>query len=116
MRLASINVPPQRSVSQSRLEPVGDNDPGEFQDGRAQASLKRADKHRAAFRHLDKDNSGFMDLQEFRFHTRFVSAKSTWTEANENLKWMDEDGDGRVSLDEYAPLAPDPEARARESA
>jgi len=58
------------------------------------------DKASAAFKAIDKDNSGYVDREEFLQFTKNLPAH----QQEKLLKKIDKDGDGKISLKEFRQL------------
>ena len=59
---------------------------------------------KAAFRQFDKDKSGFITAREFQEVLNKMGRKSTFEEVNNMIKSIDRDGDGKISIEDFAQL------------
>jgi Ca2+-binding EF-hand superfamily protein len=62
--------------------------------------LRSERQARDAFRKIDKDNSGTLDVQEFRLALRLLRLHVSARQATAIMLHLDSDGDGSISLDE----------------
>ena len=96
------------------LEKVG----RETKGSAVRADTVKGDQASLAFRAIDKDNSGFVDREEFlqftRYHRLLRLARPPWelhissnlpaAKQEKLLKKIDKDGDGKISLAEFRHL------------
>mmetsp|Transcript_55043 Transcript_55043/g.175081 ORF Transcript_55043/g.175081 Transcript_55043/m.175081 type:complete len:623 (+) Transcript_55043:110-1978(+) len=65
------------------------------------AELPRDTKMEMAFRHLDRDGSGYLDVNELMAMVTALKRESAMEEAQKQIEWLDSDGDNIITIDEY---------------
>ncbi len=62
---------------------------------------KEVKKVRGHFDYFDEDNSGKLDLKEFRKLFKVIAPDANRAEADEGFGAIDEDGSGEIEFDEF---------------
>jgi len=63
--------------------------------------IDKLGKFRSVFAHLDKDNSGYLDINEIRMVSLAMSSGGDWQTARKQMDWLDSDNDGKISIEEF---------------
>ena len=63
-----------------------------------------AEQYRVAFKHYDKDNSGYLSTTEFKEMMESIGEDMTKEELKEFIILADNDKDGKISFEEYVAL------------